>query len=281
MQIYLDCLPCNLRQVLEASRMTGCDEATKKEIALEAVNVLHEYDKYRTAPEIARAMQKIVNDKTGVYDAYKEIKKADIETAKKLKPKLQELISKKEDKLYWSIKAAAVGNVLDSAVVQQTKIEDSLVAEFEKDFAISDYDKFKEKIKDAKNILIIGDNCGETVFDTILMENLPKEAVITYATRNIPVINDVTIQEAKDSGIEEYAKIISSGSNYPGTVLEGCSEEFLELFKNADVVISKGQGNFETMSESGREIFYVLKAKCPVVAKLLDVPVASYIFKLI
>lgn len=279
MKIFLDCLPCNLRQIIAASRMCGCDYKTQKEILKEAIKVLDDYERYETSPEIARVMQKIVNDKTGIYDAYETVKKSDIELAFKLLPILKELVNQKEDKLYWSIKAAAVGNILDSAVVQQNKLEDVLKIEFEKDFAVNSYNEFKEKLENAKKILVICDNCGETVFDTIMLENLPKQAEIIYATRNIPVINDATVKEAKASGVGEFAKIMSSGSNYPGTVLKECSKEFLDIFNTADIVISKGQGNFETMSECGREIFYVLKAKCPVVANLLDVEVGSYIFK--
>lgn len=281
MKLYLECLPCNLRQVLEASKMSGCNEEQQKEVMKDAVKILENYEDYRTAPEIARAMQKIVNDKTGIEDAYVEIKKADIATAKRILPTIKEIIDTKEDKLYWSLKAAAIGNVLDSAIVQQTSIEDNIKTEIQKDFAVNDYDKFKEKLKGAKTILIISDNCGETVLDTVMMEHLPKDAKLIYATRNIPVINDATIQDAIDSGVDKYATIMSSGSNFPGTVLKGCSKEFLDIFESADVVISKGQGNFETLSECGREIFFILKAKCPVVARLLDVEVSSYIFKFI
>lgn len=281
MQIYLECLPCNLRQVLEASRMAKCDEQSQKEIMREAIEVLCNYEKYETSPEIARDMHKIVNHKSGICDSYVDVKKKDLETAKRLLPTLKCLVSHKKDKLYWALKAAAVGNVLDSAIIQESGIEENLNSEFEKEFAVSDYELFREKLKDAKKILIICDNCGETVFDTVMMENLPKDAEITYATRNIPIINDATIEDAKASGVEEFATIISSGSNYPGTVLKKCNKEFLDIFNTADVIISKGQGNFETMSECGRGIFFLLKAKCKVVADLLDVPLSSYVFKFI
>jgi len=147
------------------------------------------------------------------------------------------------------------------------------------DFAIFDYNKFKEQLKKANNILYIADNAGESVFDKILIEELNK--TITYAVREIPVINDVIIQDAIDSGIDEVAKIVSSGVKAPGTIMNQCNNEFLELFNNADMIISKGQGNYEGLSNIKRSVFFLLKAKCHVIAKDIGVNEDDIILKAI
>lgn len=116
----------------------------------------------------------------------------------------------------------------------------SLIKEFEKDFSFCCLDIFEEKLKSARCILIIGDNAGETVFDKILIEYLADYEII-YAVRSEPVINDATINDAYDSGLNDYAYIISSGCGAPGVIMDQCSLEFLSVINKADIVISKGQ----------------------------------------
>ncbi len=143
---------------------------------------------------------------------------------------------------------------------------------------IFDIEQFEDRLKHAKTLLIIGDNAGETVFDRVLAEDF-SHLDITYAVRSEPVINDATVEDARASGLDRCAGIISTGCNIPGLILEECSEEFLNIFNNADIVISKGQGNFETLSAQKREMFFLLKAKCPVVSKDLGVDINDYVFK--
>jgi len=126
-------------------------------------------------------------------------------------------------------------------------------------------------------VLYIGDNVGETVFDRVFIEEIT--APVTYVVRDRPVLNDVTAQDALDSGLEGLARIVSSGSASPGAVLPECSNEFLDLFDKADVVISKGQGNYEALSDAPRPIFFLLRAKCPVVARDLGVEVGSLVLR--
>lgn len=123
------------------------------------------------------------------------------------------------------------------------------------------------EIKMAKRVLILGDNAGEAVFDRLLIENCPRKTGIYYAVKSAPVINDVTADEAMDSGLGKVATIIANGADIPGTVLEKCSPAFSEIFNTADVVIAKGQGNFETLNEERRKIWFLFQVKCPVIAK--------------
>jgi uncharacterized protein with ATP-grasp and redox domains len=143
--------------------------------------------------------------------------------------------------------------------------------------SIDHYESFKRSMENAKTILYIGDNAGETVFDKILMETFQKDTI--FAVRDVPIINDATIEDAQKSGIDRIARIVSSGCDTPGTILKRCSPEFMDIFRTADIIISKGQGNYEGLSDEKREIFFLLKVKCRVVARNLDAQVGEMILK--
>jgi hypothetical protein len=148
-------------------------------------------------------------------------------------------------------------------------MEQDLLTILDQPMAICHLDSFVSTLSSAKSILYLGDNAGESVFDKILIEAMQKP--VTYVVREHPVINDVTMEDALASGIQEVASIISSGSDAPGILLNDCSDEFRHAFENADMIISKGQGNYETLSETTRPVFFLLKAKCHVIAHHLGV----------
>ena len=144
------------------------------------------------------------------------------------------------------------------------------------DLSSSHTEELRTAINNAKQILYLGDNAGEIVFDKLFIEHLPKEKII-FAVRGKPVINDATMKDAEDIGLTDILKVIDNGSGYPGTVLQSCSEEFQEVFNGADLIISKGQGNYETLSENRQNIFFLLKIKCDIVARDLNGNVGDFV----
>ena len=278
MEIFMDCLPCILRQVLEASRMSTDNTELHRIIMDKAISVLSQYKSFRNSPEVAREMHRIVKAQTGNIDPYCQVKQRDLRMALSLYPKLKQLLKSKEDRLYWALKAGAIGNVLDSAICSGYDIERNIDEELDKPFAVCDAAILKRRLKTAKSLLIIGDNTGETVFDRLLLEQLPN-VNLTYAVRSASIINDSTIEDAQASGLDKYAQIISTGCDAPGILFDECSEAFLNIFYSTDIVISKGQGNYETLSDCDRDIYFLLKAKCPVLAGLLGVDLNEYVFK--
>jgi uncharacterized protein with ATP-grasp and redox domains len=278
MEPFLDCLPCTLRQALEACRMVTDRPELQEKIMKESIKILSDFTKYRSSPSMGGVVHKAVKRITGVNDPYRDIKRNDIAAAKKVYPLLESFLTKKQNELYWALKIAATGNIIDSAVNNNLNLEECLENELEKKFSICDLDVLKNKLKTAKSLLIIGDNAGETVFDCILAKNLCR-LDITYAVKSEPILNDATAFDAYASGLGEYARIVPSGSSVPGTILEECSDEFLELFNTADIVISKGQGNFETLPEHNDNLFFLLKAKCPVISRRLGAGLNEYVFK--
>lgn len=278
MEIELDCIPCILKQTLESSRMVSDDIDKQDKIMEEALSVLLNFKMYRNSPDLVREIHQIIKNLTGVADSYVDIKRKDLKAANELYPFLKKFMKKQKGNIYWALKTAATGNNIDAAIYHNIDVKSCVECELEKEFSVCDLNVFMHKLKTASNILMIGDNTGETVFDKILIENLPKIPVV-YGVRSAPILNDTTEKEAYESGLGEVSTIISTGCNAPGTILEDCSEMFVDVFNRADIIISKGQGNFEALSENEGNLFFLLKAKCPMIANKLNVNLNDYVFK--
>jgi uncharacterized protein with ATP-grasp and redox domains len=186
------------------------------------------------------------------------------------------------DSLLAAVKLSIAGNSMDLGVVSEFgDVGDLARRLIETDLGVDDYVDLRERLEQADNVLVIGDNSGEIVFDRVLMEQMRRinRCRYTYMVRGRPVINDVTRQDAKDVGIDSVAEITDTGAGTPGLVLSACSVGAYEHFMRADLVISKGQGNYESLSDAPREVFFLLLAKCDVVSRELEVPVGSGVVK--
>jgi len=280
MKTYLDCIPCFFKQGLDAARIITQDKVIQKKILDEIAMVVPEFSLNSTPPEMGRIIHKIVRKFTHSSDPYKKIKDKYNKAALKLYPELKKKVRKSKDPLLTAIKIAIAGNVIDFGVNEVRKkinLGKELKNTLEQNFAILDYDKLKNCLEKTKEILYLGDNTGEIVFDRILIEELPQKVI--YVVRDKPIINDVTIEDALFCRIDKVAKVISSGCDAPGTILRYCSKEFLNYYTKTKLIISKGQGNYETLSEEKRPIFFLLKAKCPVIARNLGCRVGDIILK--
>lgn len=277
MKTYLDCLPCFMNQALRGGRIATGDEKKIKKLLGEVGMLIQKIPMDNTPPETGEIIYKKISEITGNYDPYKKIKEKNIKHAQFLYTGLKQEVKKSENRLLTAVRLAVAGNVIDLGVGKEFNIEKSINKILHQNFAVFDYDMFKRELKAAKEIIYIGDNSGEAVFDKILIEEIGKP--VTFVVREIPVINDITIKEAKKIGIDKIAKIISSGTTAPGTILKLCNKEFIEKFKNADMIISKGQGNYEGLSGVNRSVFFLLIAKCPVIARNIGVKEDDIILK--
>ncbi len=277
MEILEGCLPCLLSQAQRAAKMASNSPEVRQNVLNLANEILKNYKNYENAPHLAQAIYEAVQSVTKEEDPFTKIKENDIEVAKSLIPVLKDFIKSSKDSHYAALKVGAVGNNLDSAIVSNLNISSKITNELNAPFSICDINIFKEKLTTAKTVLIVGDNSGEAIFDEVFMDNYPNLSFF-YAVRSAPIINDVTLKEIKLTNISKNAKVFPSGSRAPGSVLSQCSPVFKALLKDADIVISKGQGNYESLSEV-KNIFFLLKAKCPVIASRFGVDSGSYIFK--
>jgi hypothetical protein len=277
MKTYLDCIPCFFKQALRAARIANIDDFKTKKLLDEIGLLINKMPLGSTPPEFGRIIYGKIRELTGNPDPYKNLKQKNIKETLRLYPNIKEKIYKSVDPLMTAVKAAIAGNVIDIAINPDCDIEKELNKTLKQQFAINDYEQFKYNIQKADKILYIGDNAGESVFDRILIEEIKKPTF--YVVREIPVINDVTYQDAIDSGLNKVSTILSSGTDAPGLVLNTCSNEFLKIYENADFIISKGQGNYEALSDEKKNIFFLLKAKCPVIARDLKIGVGDIVLK--
>ena len=269
MKTYLDCIPCFMDQALRAGRIAGMDDIGIKKLLDEVGLMIKDVPLDSSPPATGDLIYGKIREITGVDDPYKTIKKETIEEAKKLYPELKRIIEKSDDRLLTAVRIAIAGNVIDFGVGHEFNIAEDVQVILTQDFGILHYKEFRESLKNSDSVLYLGDNSGESVFDKLLIEELGKP--VTYVVRDVPVINDVTMQDAIDSGLDNVAELISSGSSAPAIILDRCSRDFLDRFENADMIISKGQGNYEGLSGINKPIFFLLKAKCHVLAKDLGV----------
>ena len=277
MRTYLDCIPCFFNQALRAGRIATGDETKLKKLLDEIGTMLSDIPLESTPPETGMLIYKKVREITGEFDPYKELKRESTEKALALYDSLKHKVEKSNDRLLTAIRIAIAGNVIDFGVNRNFDIEEEIDMVLKQDFAIFDYDKFKHYSDKTNEILYIGDNAGESVFDRILIEEMKKPTI--YVVRAMPVINDVTYEDAVQAGIDKVASILSSGTSAPGTVLETCNAKFKEIYKKSEFVISKGQGNYEGLSDENHPVFFLLKAKCRVIANDIGVNEGDIVLK--
>ena len=277
MKTYLECIPCFMQQAYRAAKFATHDEEKIKQVLDSTGEMIKSISLNATPPETGNHIYKNVRDITLNNDPYKDIKKANINEALKLYPELRKRIQHADDPLLTAIRIAIAGNVMDLGVNKSYNIIDDLQEILKQDFAAFDFEAFKEHLQKAKSVLYVGDNAGESVFDRLLIETMGKPA--TFVVRAVPVINDCVKEDAVASGLDKVSEIISSGSTAPATILTLCNSAFIEKFNRADLVISKGQGNYEGLSEVSRPVFFLLKAKCKVIARDLGVSENDIVLK--
>jgi len=282
MKTYLDCLPCLMNQSLRAVRAVTDDDEIHRRVINTLAARFPELSLNLKPPEIARQGYRIIREITGNSDPFLKVKNEANETALKLYPELKKLIAGSKDPLLNACKLAIAGNSIDyGPVMADFDIEQILQFPPEFDLVIDDFPAFQNDLAAAKRILYIGDNAGEIVLDRILIEELQKikDLEISFMVRDQPVINDVTMADAVATGMDGVANVISSGSDAPGTILPKCSLEVQRCYHSADLIISKGQGNYESLEGETGNLFFFLKAKCELVAKTLNVKVGDAVLK--
>jgi uncharacterized protein with ATP-grasp and redox domains len=277
METYLDCIPCFLKQALFAVRAATKDEGKAKQVLDRVAQLIPHIPLDNPPPETARLVYFAVREITRVVDPFKNYKEKSIEKALSLYEEMKSMVDSSQVPLLTAVKIAIAGNVIDAGANPEFDLVEEMRNVFRDDLPGNHYDTFKHRLENARTILYLADNAGETVFDRVLIETMGRETV--YAVRDIPIINDATIEDAQKSGIGEVARIISSGCDAPGTILKRCSREFLNLFARADLVVSKGQGNFESLSGEDGPIIFMLKVKCPVIARHLGAEIGEMILK--
>jgi uncharacterized protein with ATP-grasp and redox domains len=274
---YLDCYPCFLRQALSAARLARADEHRQKAVLDRVLDGLREVELSSTPPEIADHVHRIVRQELGCEDPYRTAKADSTRQALGLYPRMKALLAETDDPLEMAVRLSIAGNIIDLATDREYDLLDEVRRVLAQPFAADDSAAFRDALSGAGQILYLADNAGETVFDRLLIETL--DAPVLYAVKSGPILNDATRADALAAGVDRVAEIVSTGSDAPGTILNRCSQEFQRRYHDAELVIAKGQANYETLSDRGPKIFFLLQAKCPVTAREAGVPVGSIVLR--
>ncbi len=251
-------------------RLCGMEESNLFPVLKRILQRAMKFDPRLSPPEMAMHIHRIIRTECGKEDPYLEMKKQAIAEVSRQEKHIRKRIGASENPFRTAVRFALVGNVLDFAIFDWNpeQLNEQLETTLHK--------PLDEAARSAEKVLFIGDNAGESIFDKLLIEQLHGKEVV-YAVRGGPAINDVTLSDAVASGLDNVAVLRSSGLDAPGTLLDHVSEEFRKDFEAADLILAKGQGNYESLNDCGRKIFFLTQIKCPVVARDLKGSVGDWV----
>ncbi|MCF8029574.1 MAG: ARMT1-like domain-containing protein [Desulfohalobiaceae bacterium] len=267
MRTYLDCLPCFLRQALDVTRLIGADEELSERILRDVLQTASKMDYSQPPPVMGKYIHRLVRDSAQAPDPYASLKQSFNSMALRVYPELADMVRQADNPLEAAVRLAIVGNLIDFGTASgvseeqvQREVDQALDNPFQGDVA-----SLERAVAQADSILYLFDNAGEIAFDRLLLDLLPLERVVGVVKPS-PIINDATLEDARACGITDMIPVVDTGSDAPGAVLEDCGEEFLRHYRRADLILAKGQGNYEALSHMEKNAFFLLKAKCSVVA---------------
>ncbi|MCX7913976.1 MAG: ARMT1-like domain-containing protein [Thermodesulfovibrionales bacterium] len=286
MKTYLECFPCFLKQATIAAKLSTDDESLQVKVIKGVTEEILYADIAKppayTTTFLHRKIRKILNK-----DPYKEVKNHYNRVASLLYSEMKERILKSKDPLHTAVRLAIAGNVIDFGVYTSINILETIDKALKGPLAIDDFSLLREALSDNSEILYLLDNAGEVVFDKLLIEVLNNMGIkVKAVAKGEPVLNDCTIEDVNEVGLPNICDVIVNGSDCIGTILEMTSEEFRDEFARHNLVISKGQGNFETLSYAkknheidNKKIFYLFQVKCDVVSQELNLPKGSMVLQ--
>ncbi len=275
MLISPGCIPCVVKQSYTLSRLLGVeDKNEQRKIIYDTISLLLDNKEMLSAPHFSIMLQSILNKNLNGQSSFKIIKEKNRLNAEGYLKYLETMIEASEDKLEMAVRISITGNTIDLGANPNFNLEKEINIITSNRINVDSIGKFKKDFNRANRILFIADNYEEALFDKFLIEQLkPKEVV--FAVKSNEILNDITLEDAKRLGINKLCKVIESGSRIAGTDLNECSTEFLDLFENADMVIAKGQGNFETLLNAERSIYFLFKVKCEVISEICGYPMGT------
>ncbi|MFZ5975151.1 MAG: damage-control phosphatase ARMT1 family protein [Bacillota bacterium] len=246
---------------------------------------LYEFDYAQSPPQILRYLCNITPRLTGGRDGYAEQRSIDNQNMLKKYDDFFEKVRQHPDPLRAAVLLAICGNIIDYTPSHGLDMDTVVQNAMNSDLTIDHVDEMLRVLSQAENVLYLLDNAGEIVADKLLLELLIEKGIlkpnqVTAVVRGLPTLNDATMEDAREVGLTGLVNVIGNGDNVPGTELDHCSQNFIEHYEKADVVIAKGMGNFESLHHiKDKKIFFLLTSKCNNVTRALGVPLQSFVCK--
>jgi damage-control phosphatase, subfamily I len=273
-----------MSEALKAAKAATDDEELQRRVVTSIAAMIPELSLDLEPPEIVQRCYRLVTQITGNTDPFHQAKVEANRTALALWPKLKQLIDQSADRLFMACRLAILANSLDFTSNLQhggieTVIDEATVCSLP--LAVNDYDQLWNSLNNSRSLLYLGDNAGEIVFDRLLIEEIHREKELEtyFVVRGKPIINDVTIDDALAVGMDSVATVLSSESDLPATILSQCPAELRQVFRSADIIIAKGSGNYQSLEDEPGNIFFLLRAECPLLAEVLGVSVGDCVLE--
>lgn len=277
MNLTFDCYECVLKQAILLARDISDDDARRREVMREMMDFIRNNAENIVPPEMAMYLFGVFERETGISDPFREIKIKSTNLGLELLDEFRTLVNNSKDPLETAIRISIGGNIIDYGVnphFQLSEAADEIRKVLDMPYDKAAIDDLVKRIRSAKQVFYMLDNCGEAVLDRLVLENIPGKVIV--GVRGKPALNDVTRTEAAESGITGW-EMVDTGVGAPGILLKKAPEEFLEAIKKSDLVITKGQGNFESLEGRFTEkpLYFLLRVKCKVIARFLNVEMGS------
>jgi len=219
-------------------------------------------------PLLAKDLYARLCELAATGDPYASVKAHSNELIQALLPKLAERVKASCDPFRSWVKLALAGNVIDFGADSTFDLQETIERWMNQDPEVDDIDLLRERLRVPARVLYLADNAGELALDGAFIEHELAGHTVTLAVRGGPIINDATEADARQLGIERIARILSPREAVPGIDLSSAGDELRRAWAEADLVVSKGQGNFETLEEHADDrVFFLFMVKCPVVAR--------------
>jgi len=281
MKIHLRCVPCFFDQALSAARTLGLSTPAARRLVRRVSALVEQMDWDQPAPLMGRSIHHAICAITGEEDPYAALKRAHTETALGLVPAAQDAVARAPDPLEAAVQISIGGNLIDlaSAPGRVVDVQECFHQALARPVDPAGVRELERRLARARDVLFLADNAGEIVFDRPLLRLIGPDRV-TVAVRGGPVINDATADDAAQAGLTERYRVITTGSDVPGIWLSDCDPDFRARFAAADLVIAKGQGNFETLSEQDREVYFLFLVKCGAVVDELGAPLGTAVTRI-
>ncbi|HZW36696.1 MAG: damage-control phosphatase ARMT1 family protein [Deltaproteobacteria bacterium] len=265
-----ECYPCFLRQADLAARSHGASDAERKAVAARVSGMLAGISSGEVPAGIATRLQALVREELRTDDPFLRIKLREFRRFDAMSRLAERIVSASPDPLSAAVGMSVFGNIMDSGIIERESKEQA-VADLAGMAPPEVPEGILERIRGARRIGILLDNAGEAAFDVPLLARLGGEEIreVWIGVKGGPVIDDLTAQEAEGLGLSRYGKIVSNGNRSVGTDLALCAPEFRTGIESSDLVLSKGQANFETLVGRVRNAVFLLRCKCPVVSRAL------------
>ena len=270
--MQLDCEQCLRRQAEKMLKKHHISDIEAKE----TIDLFNQYlSKHRNnnilTPEVATYLHRLIKKKANTVDLYKKEKEQYNQLMLDLENDIREVINNSENPFQTALRYALAGNIIDFGPPESFDVMETLSSAVSKKPAIDHSEILYQELKKASTVLYLGDNAGEIVLDKIFISVIGHPN-LWFATRGAPVINDVTVEDAEKTGMTKITRVISNGYDAPSTLLDHCSQEFQKLFEEADIIISKGQGNLEgLLNNRKKKIFFLLMVKCEIIGELIGI----------